>query len=166
MSTEETADSSAPQTWVGKLIAGILNIFHKAEPIVDEIVGQADKVVNVIKTLESSQVGQFLIDGVETIIPSSTGLINAFNLWFPKIAGIITTAQVETGKTDAQKVQDLITYLQGLKTNDPVLYAGALNTINTAVQQFLSTNQGVILTIPQSLAIGQVAHDPTLGVAA
>lgn len=154
---------SNTQTFVGKLIAAVVGIFHKAAPIVDEITNIADKFINELKVLEESQAGQFIESTIETIVPASTGLINGIKLWLPEIAGIITAGKVEEGKSDEQKLKDLVNYLSGLKTADPVLYAGALNTLNAAVQQYLATNQGVILPVPQSLAIAPVVHDPSLG---
>lgn len=154
--------TSTPQTLVGKLIAIVVGIFHKADPIIDQFALWADNLINKVKILEASDVGQFIEKEIEDFIPASTGLIDAFKLWLPKVAGIITAGKVEADKTDAQKLTDLVTYLGTLKIADPVLYAGILNTLNASVQQFYSTNGGVVLPVSQSLAIAQVVHDPTL----
>lgn len=150
------------QTFLGKIIATVVAIFHKVAPVVDQFVLIADSIVNELKVLEASNIGQFLETTLETLIPASTGLVSAFKLALPKVAGILTAGAIELGKTDQQKMTDLISYLSGLKTSDPVLYAGTLNTLNASIQQFLTTNSGVLLSVPQSLMIAQVAHNPTL----
>jgi hypothetical protein len=158
--------SNTPTTFVGKLIAAAVSIFHKAVPLVDEIVKDANIFVNEFKIIEASQAGQFLEATIETLIPASTGLINAAKLWLPKIAGLITNIGAEVDKSDEEKVADLVNYLNGLKLSDSVLYAGVLNTINAAYQQFRSTNQGVVLPVSQSLSIAPIVHDPNLGTVA
>lgn len=154
---------SNPTTVVGKLIAAVVSIFHKAEPIVDEIVNDANIFVNEFKILEASDVGQFVEVGLETLIPASTGLIEAAKLWLPRVSVLLTNIQSEESKTDEQKVQDLLAYANTLKANDNVLYAGLMNTLNVAYQQFRANNQGVVLPVSQSLAIAPVSHDPSLG---
>lgn len=154
---------SNPTTAVGKLIAAVVSIFHKAEPIVDEIVNDANIFVNEFKILEASDVGQFVEVGLETLIPASTGLIEAAKLWLPRVSVLLTNIQSEESKTDEQKVQDLLAYANTLKVNDNVLYAGLMNTLNVAYQQFRANNQGVVLPVSQSLAIAPVSHDPSLG---
>jgi Cu2+-containing amine oxidase len=160
--------SNTPSTIVGKLIAAVVSIFHKAEPIVDDITNIANKLVNGIKAFKAAhpELVQDIEILIETVIPASTGLINAVKLAFPKAAAVIANVTTEESKTDQEKYQDLINYLTSLKTNDAVLYAGALNTINAWFQQFIASNQGVNLPVSQSLAIAPIVHDPTLGVAA
>jgi len=155
--------TSQPTSFVGKLIAAVVNIFHKAEPIVDQLVTWADDLVNIIKKAEASEAGQLLESGIEAAFPESLPLINAFKLWLPRIGSLLAGTSAELEKTDEQKLEDLLKYLNSLKASDAVLYAGILNTLNAAIQQFFSSNQGVNLPVAQSLSIAQVVHDPTLG---
>lgn len=156
--------STEKKTWIGGVIAAIVSIFHKAENIADEILKQADKFVNAIKALEESQVGQFIETTLESLFPASSGLVSAGQLWLAKISTLITNTESELAKSDEDKIKDLVNYLSKLKGADPVLYAGLLNTLSAAYQQFLSSNTGVTaLTIPMSLAAAQPAHDETLG---
>ena len=158
--------SKKPTTVVGKLIAAVVSIFHKVEPIVDEITDWSNDLVNGIKKFDGDhpELVNEVETLIETVVPASTGLINAAKLAFPKAANIIVFAKDEEGKTDQQKYQDLMNYLKGLQTSDPVLYAGALNTINAWFQQFFATNDGtIVLPVSQSLAIAPIVHDPSLG---
>ena len=140
----------------------VKSFFSGASGTVHEIVTIADKIANEIKVLDESQVGQFLTVTIETIIPSTTGLINAFQLWLPKIVTDLNWAVQEDGKTDAQKVTDAVNYLSKLKASNPDAYASQLNSINALIQKWLSDNQGAGLNIQQALTISQVNHNPNL----
>jgi hypothetical protein len=154
---------NSPKTFVGKLIASVVDLFHKAEPIVDQLVHWAEDIVNVIKKAEASQAGQLLESGIESVFPVSVPLFNAFKLWLPRAASLIAGTSDHSDKTDHEKIEDLLDYLEILKTKDPVLYAGILNALNAAIQQFFTTNQGVDLPVSQSLVIAQLVHEPSLG---
>jgi hypothetical protein len=138
----------------------VKTFFHGASTQVHSIVDIADKIANAIKLAEASQVGQLLETGLEAFIPASTGLVNAFKLWLPKIVTDLNWAVAENGKTDAQKVQDAVAYLASIKGTDA--YAAQLNTLNALIQKWLSDNQGAGMTIQQALTVSQVNHNPDL----
>jgi hypothetical protein len=138
----------------------VKSLFHTATSEVHNIVTIADNIANQIKTLEASAVGQFLEATIETLIPASTGLVNAFRLWLPKIVTDLNWAVKEAGKTDAEKIADAVAYLESIKGTDA--YAAQLNTLNALIQKWLSDNQGAGLTIQQALTISQVNHNPDL----
>ncbi|MGZ3750787.1 MAG: hypothetical protein ACXVB0_14690 [Mucilaginibacter sp.] len=140
----------------------VKTFFSGASSEVHTIITIADNVANEIKKLEATDVGQFLEVTIETIIPSSTGLVNAFKLWLPKIVTDLNWAVQEEGKTDAQKISDAVTYLTNLKASNPDAYASQLNSINALIQKWLSDNQGAGLNIQQALTISQVNHNPNL----
>jgi hypothetical protein len=138
----------------------VKTFFHGASTEVHSIVDIADKIVNAIKSVEQSQVGQLIESGLEAFIPASTGLINGFKLWLPKIVTDLNWAVNEEGKTDTQKVADAVAYLASIKGTDA--YAAQLNTINALIQKWLSDNQGSGMTIQQALTVSQVNHNPDL----
>lgn len=138
----------------------VKTFFHSASTEVHSIISIADNIVNAIKSVEQSQVGQLIETGLEAFIPASTGLINAFKLWLPKIVIDLNWAVAEEGKTDTQKVADAVAYLASIKGTDA--YAAQLNTINALIQKWLSDNQGVGMTIQQALTVSQVNHNPDL----
>lgn len=147
-------------TFLATLWDKVKTFFHSASDVVHDVVIMADEAVNKIKELEQSQVGQFLEMGIETIIPASTGLINAFKLWLPVVVTDLNWAVKEEGKTDAEKVQDALAYLASIKGTD--IYATQLNSLNALIQKFLSDNQGAGMTIQQALTASQVVHNPEL----
>jgi len=146
--------------FLAKLWDKVKSLFHSASGAVHTIVTVADNIANEIKTLEASQIGQFLETTVETLIPASTGLVNAFRLWLPKIVTDLNWAVKEEGKTDAEKIADAVAYLESIKGTDA--YAAQLNTLNALIQKWLSDNQGAGMTIQQALTISQVNHNPDL----
>ena len=140
----------------------VKSFFSGASNQVHDIVTIADKIANEIKTLDESTVGQFLTSTIVTIIPAASGLVNAFQLWLPKIVTDLNWAVKEEGKTDAEKVTDAVNYLTSLKASNPDAYASQLNSINALIQKWLSDNQGAGLNIQQALTISQVNHNPSL----
>ena len=158
------------QSFFQKILAVIAGVFHKVETEAEKdaelILTIADNVVNEIKVLEASQVGQFLETTIETIVPASTGLVNGLKLAIPVMANIITAGENELHKTDQQKITDFLTLISKIKTSNPTLYAGILTALNAGVQQFFATNMGVQITPQQSIAAAPVVHDPALGIAA
>lgn len=152
------------KTWLGSIIASIVSFFHHADDVIDDIAAWANELVNIIKKAEASEAGQLLEAGVKIAFPASSTLISAFKLWLPVISSQISNVETFEDLTDEQKVQELLGYLAQLKKSNPVIYAGTLNTLNAAIQQFFATNMGVVqLTKEASLAIAPVAHDSTLG---
>lgn len=151
---------STNENFLEKIWDSVKSFFSGASPVIHEIVTVADNIVNGLKALDSSTVGQFLESGVEALIPASTGLVSAFKLWLPVAVTDLNWAVKEDGKTDAQKVSDAVAYLATIKGTDT--YATQLNSLNALVQKFLSDNQGAGLTIQQALAVSQVNHSPDL----
>jgi hypothetical protein len=165
--TTEATGSEPKKTWIGRIIEAVLSIFHKAETVVDDIFKVADKVVNEIKVLEPSAAVQWLESGIETLFPASIPFIDGIRLFIPKAAGLIANVD-STVTTDEAKIEAFLKHLEDLEAaGELTLKAGALNTLNAAIQQFISTNQGITTLTPQmSLAGAQVAHDQTLGLPA
>lgn len=147
-------------SFLASLWEKVKTFFHGASIAVHSIVDIADKIANAIKTVEASQVGQLLETGLEAFIPASTGLINAFKLWLPKIVTDLNWAVAEEDKTDTQKVADAVAYLASIKGTD--VYAAQLNTLNALIQKWLSDNQGAGITIQQALTVSQIIHNPDL----
>lgn len=154
--------TTSVKTWLSKAWTTIKTFFDKASNQVHDLTVIADNLANALKNAEASNIGQFLETTVEMIIPSSTGLINAFKLWLPVVVAKLNWAVAEEGKAPQQVVADAVSYLQGLKTSDPDLYAAQLNTLNALIQKWFSDNQGAGLNIQQALATTQVVHNPDL----
>lgn len=148
------------ESFLEKIWDAIASLFSKSNNALKEIATIADNFVNALKAAEASPTGQAIESIIELIIPSSTGLINALKLAFPIAQQQL--ANIEDGKTQAELEQAFLSWLTGLKTSDPNLYAGALTTINAWVQKFLADNQGEILPIENALANTQIVHTLSL----
>jgi|SRR5882762_2089570 len=148
--------STEHESFLQKIWDAIASIFSKSNDALKEIASIADRFVNALKTAEASETGQAIENIIELIIPSSTGLIGALKLAFPKVQQQL--ANIEDGKTQAEIEQAFLAWLTGLKTSDPNLYAGTLTTLNAWIQKFLADNQGEILPIENALANSQIVH--------
>lgn len=151
---------STQENFLEKVWDIVKNIFSKSTNVIQDIAGIANNFVNALKAAEASPTGQAIESIIELVIPSSTGLINALKLAFPKVQEQL--ANIESGKTEAEIEQLFLQWLQGLKVADPVLYAGTLTTLNAWVQTFLANNQGQDLPVENALTNGVVLHKAAL----
>lgn len=154
--------STTNKTWLGNLIAKVAAWFSTASNDLHDFTVIADNLVNAIKKIEASTVGQFLETTVEILIPASTGLVNAFKLWLPVVVIDLNWALQEEGKTNEQKITDAAAYLIKLKVINPDAYATQANALNALIQKWLGDNSGIGTTIQQALVSAPIVHDPSL----
>lgn len=150
--------STTNENFFQKVWEGIESIFHKAEDKAKIIAHAADTITNAIKNFEGAPTMQTIEATIESIFPVTIPLVNAFHLWFPKVAATVANVVTETEKTPEEQYHDLIEYLESAKVIDPTVYAGILNTINGTITKWIADNQGVIVTTEQALAAPQVVH--------
>lgn len=136
----------------------IKNFLSNLTHAVHDYASIANNIVNALKTLEQSQVGQFIETTLETLIPASTGLVNAFKLELPNIFKILELVTDETSKTSEQIVADGVAALQALKVSNPKLYALKTAGLATFTSEFFTNNNGEQATFGQLLALGQSVH--------
>lgn len=151
------------KTWLGNLLAKIGAWITGAKDEVHDLAVIADNLANVIKKAEASTIVQTLETTVEMIIPASTGLVNAFKLYWPKLVTVLNLAVAETNKTDTQIMVDGAQALAVMKGLDPNAYAGTMNTIASMIKQWFDDNMGLAAgTMQTALITQQLVHDPSL----
>lgn len=136
--------------------------FAAAETIEQKIAAFADAVINKVKTLQASETVQFLENGIvslaESIDPALTPMISGIELELPKILNVATGITDEISKPVADQVADAVTKLQTIKGINGTAYAGLLGTANAMVQNYVTSNNGIVATAAQLLAAGQAVH--------
>lgn len=151
--------------------AFIVGAAKNAPTIETKIVQFADAVTDKLKDIASSDLAKFLGSGIvelaEAIDPALIPLISGIENYLPKLIGLITGVRLivdeEGAKTITEQLQDAVTALQNIKTDDEVVYAGNLATINAGISNYVISNNAVELGIgvpapAQLLAAGQVIH--------
>src|ERR1700753_2805455 len=156
-----TAASAAPQeNFFEKVWDEIENLFKKATTIEQDIATFANNVVNKLVALQGNQTVQFLesdlVTIAESINPALTPMISGIELELPKILTIIKGGVAEASKTDSEQLNDFITYIETLKGITGTVYAGLLGTLNAAVQNYITSNAGIVVAPSKLLATGQV----------
>lgn len=152
-------------TFFSNLLQKVIGLFHKAEDVAEDVFHVSDNFVNAFKKLESSEIGQFLESGIESLFPQYAGLVNAIKLWLTSASAKLANVEGEV-HTDEAKIQAFLDYLSALKVNSPTLYAGTLNTFNADLQQLLAGATNTSLTPQMSLVAAQAIHDENLGTTA
>lgn len=144
-------------TFLKGLLQKAIDLFHKVENVEKEVFTEADAFVDKVKTLEKSEVVQFLETGIETAFPATTPIINTIRMWLTSTSAKLANVQ-DTVVKDEDKVSAFLDHLNTLKVSDPVLYAGILTTLNASYQQMrinLSDNPPVLP--PQTSLVAAVA---------
>lgn len=148
------------------LLTKAISIFHKAEDVEQSLFHEADALVDKIKTLEKSEIVQFLETGIETAFPVTIPFIATIKLWLTNASAKLANVQgVIT--TDEGKLEAFLDYLAKLKTDSPTLYAGVLTTLNADYQQLRAGLENTSLTPQMSLVAAVAVHtDGELGTVA
>ncbi len=154
--------STTQTSWLSNLLAKIGSWFSTATTETHDFAVIADNLANTVKTVEASTVGQVFETTLEMIIPASTGLVNAFKLYWPKLITTLNLAVAETGKSDTQIVVDGAGALNKMKGIDPNAYATTVTGIAANIKQWLMDNTGSGGTIQQGIITQVIAHDPSL----
>lgn len=152
-------------SWLKSLLEKAISVFHKVEDIEQELFHEADAFINKIKTLEKSEIVQFLETGIEVAFPVTIPFINTIKLWLVNSSAVLANVQgVIT--TDEGKIEAFLEYLKKLETSSPTLYAGVLTTLNADYQQLRAGLENKTLTPQMSLVAAVAVHtDGSLGMA-
>lgn len=142
------------------IITSISSLFHKvltwikgAEDKLHPAIKIAEDLVNALKSPQAETVEAI----IETIVPASTGLINAVKLLLPSILEKLKWVDTEVTKDLNSQWDDAIKYLESLKGTDE--YAVQLNSLKALLTKFFAQNAGQDLTIQQALVLSQPTHD-------
>lgn len=154
--------------WLVTAFHSVINWITNAEKKLSPALSIAENLVNRFKAFEASTAGQSLEALIESVVPASTGLIDAIKLQFPKWFTAMRLIDGEITKPLDEQGQDAINALQKVKALDIDTYAGDLNTLKALITKFVATNSGDMgtITMPQSLMLAQPSHDPSLTEAA
>lgn len=145
------------EQWIDKEFTQLKTFIIGEEKVISPYLSIAENIVNGIKSFEGSEIGKISIGALESFIPASTGLINAFNEQLPVWIVGLNWAVNETGKTPDAQLQDAVTYLKSI--TDPDIYAAQLNTLKALISKFFTGNDGVVpLSIQQALTLAQPSH--------
>lgn len=120
------------------------------------IITIAENVLNAIKSFEASPEGQALEAVIESVIPASTGLINAFKLQLPVWLVQLKWIEDEDSKTLDEQWADAQAYLATIV--DPQVYAVQLAALKSLFSTFFANNAGVSLNIQQGIVLSQPTH--------
>lgn len=156
-----TTPAVSDENFFEKIWDGIKSIFSKGGIFLKMITSAADTYVNAFKNLEQSQIGQFLESAVEGIDPALTPAITLVHNALPKILTDLNLAMTAENLAPADIVNQGLAAINVLKTADPALYAGTLNTINAKVQTIIGDKVGVVIPIAQALLASPAVHNPS-----
>lgn len=131
--------------------------------IESNIVKFADSAVNWLKSPNVQFALSTLTSIAESIDPALTPLIAGIENYIPKIISLITGISNEAGKSVEQQIQDGLAELEKVKGIDGTIYAGLLATIQSALSNYVLSNNAVatgIVSPPagQLIAVGQAVH--------
>ena len=138
-----------------KIWATVQQFFAGLKSETHEVLIIADTVLNKLKAFEGTELGQFIEQEIEPLIP---GLGVALHLWMPEAFKLLNWAIAETGKTGDQLALEGLEYLKNIPDADTK--AAQHNTGVALIGRFIGTNTGAALTIQQHLIAAQVVHNP------
>ena len=147
------------ETFVSNLFSKILNWIKGAEAKLKPVLDIAENILNALKTFDASALGQTVEGLIETVIPASTGLINAFKLQLPVWLIKLNWITNEDNKTFDQQWTDALAYLDTLKGGSE--YAVQLNSLKALFTEFFAGNGKDVVNIQQALTLAQAHHDIT-----
>lgn len=144
----------------------------KAEGVIVSIEANISKfgnaVVNEFKALEANPTidlaAEWFVKIAEGIDPGLTPLISGIELEFPKIINFVTGVLGEVAKPVNAQLSDGLNALQTVKAINGTVYAGALGTINAAVQEYVISNNATTVqpaTASQLLTSAVIVHAQT-----
>lgn len=135
-------------------------IAHKEQQLAPAIT-IAENLLNGIKSFEGGIIGKGIELVLETYIPASTGLINAFKLQLPIWLIELNWLKSESDKSLTEQWEDALSYLNSI-SNDQVK-ASQYNTLKALFIHFFGTNSAEgLINIQQALVIAQPSHDSTI----
>ncbi len=142
--------------WIANEFVAIQEFITKEEKTLKPYLQIADNLVNFIKNMTSTPEGKFVITTIETVVPSSTKLLDALILQLPIWVVDLNWTINEIGKTPEEQFSDGVAYLKTIK--DPDVYAVQLNSLKALITKFFANNNAALLTIQQSLILAQPDH--------
>lgn len=154
------------ETFLSILFKKIAAWLKGAEKVLAPSIQIAENLLNALKKFEASPLGQTVNVLIETLIPASTGLINAFQLQLPVWLIDLGWIKNEAGKTLDQQWQDAQAYLNSII--DPNVKATQLAALKALFTNFFVQNSGVTVspntefTINHAMVLAVPSHDPSI----
>lgn len=150
------------ETFLSTLFKKIWAWITDAEKQLVPVITIAEGLLNALKKFDSSVIGQTVEGLIESYIPASTGLINAFHLQLPIWLIDLGWIKNEAGKTLQEQWQDALNYLNTI--SDPKVKAVQLAALKALFLHFFGTNTGALvngkeLTIQQMIVLSPPTHD-------
>jgi hypothetical protein len=150
------------ETFLSTLFKKIWAWITDAEKQLIPVITIAEGLLNALKTFDGSVIGQTVEGLIESYIPASTGLINAFHLQLPIWLIDLGWIKNEAGKTLQEQWQDALNYLNTI--SDPKVKAVQLAALKALFLHFFGTNTGALvngkeLTIQQMVMLSPPTHD-------
>lgn len=116
----------------------------------------AETVLNGLKSFDGSVVGQTIETAIESWIPASKALVDAFQLQLPVWLIKLKWIEDESTKTLAEQWADAKAYIDSI--DDPDVKAAQLNTLKALFTKFFASDGFAAVTIQQTLALAQPTH--------
>lgn len=154
------------KTFLSTLFQKIVKWLEGVEKVLSPMLTIAENLLNALKTFEATPLGQTVEGIIETFIPASTGLINAFKLQLPVWLIDLKWIQDEANKTLDQQWQDALIHLNSI--NDPNVRATQLVALKSLFTHFFVTNSTEVVspttpfTINHAILLSVPSHDTTI----
>lgn len=165
-----TTQNTTPVNFFTRIWDSIVDFFSKELPSIEQSVAKfGNALTNQIKAIENNTDLQAVLTGIatlaEAIDPALVPMVQGLELEVPKIlnlvTGVVDTVDAEVLKPLSQQVIDALTKLKIIKASPSTgaaIYAGAVGTISTAIQHYITTNNGILATPSQLITSAQAAH--------
>lgn len=144
------------EQWLGKEWHQFVTWLKGAENTLKPVLSIAENVLNGLKTFVASPVGLTLESLVETLIPASTGLVEAFNLQLPVWLVQLKWIEAEDDKTLSEQWSDAQAYLNSI--TDPKVYATQLASLKALFTAFFAGDGENAVNIQQAIVLSQPSH--------
>jgi hypothetical protein len=122
----------------------------------------ANKATDAIKAIQPGGAAAFLETGLKTIAtainPAFGAAFSGLELELPKILNLVSGVTAEIDKPLPNQVEDAAAKIASIAHVNPAVYAGLLTTVNTAIQHYGATNNGVVVTPANLIASAVVTH--------
>ncbi len=141
----------------------IQDIGHFFKKVLDWITGAEEKLKPILKIAEDvlnalkSPAAQSIEAIIESVVPASTGLIEAFKLQLPVWLVQLKWIEDEAGKTLDQQWQDALNYLNSIPDKD--VRAAQLATLKALFTKFFGSDGEHVVNIQQAITLSQPSHD-------
>lgn len=146
---------------ISKIWDAIKSFFSGSE--IQAIGSKANDLVNALKKVDESTVGQFVETTVATIYPPASGILDAIHIALKQaVIDLGLVSKDMAGKSNGEVLLGAVATLNDLKAADPTLYSGTLQTLSQKIQTIEAGATGVLLSDDQAAVNAVISHNPNV----